>query len=91
MQRIAMVRHWPVQTAKARLSELLDACVRDGAQIVTKRGAEMAVVAPIAEWRRLQAASGQSLKDLLLADEPRAELDIPPRGGRQRRGPADIA
>ena len=39
---------WPVQDAKARFSELLDACVSEGPQVVTRRGAETAVLIPIA-------------------------------------------
>ena len=38
---------WPVQDAKARFSELLDACVAEGPQVVTRRGAETAVLVPI--------------------------------------------
>ena len=33
---------WPVQDAKARFSEFLDACMAEGPQMVTKRGAEAA-------------------------------------------------
>ena len=42
---------WPVQDAKARFSELLDACVNEGPQLVTWRGAETAVLVPITEWK----------------------------------------
>jgi prevent-host-death family protein len=45
---------WPVQDAKARFSELLDSCLREGPQIVTERGAEIAVLVPMDDWRRLQ-------------------------------------
>ena len=31
---------WPVQDAKARFSELLDASLRDGPQVVTRRGVD---------------------------------------------------
>ena len=31
---------WPVQHAKARFSELLDACQREGPQVVSRRGIE---------------------------------------------------
>ena len=31
------MKHWPVQDAKARFSELLDASVTDGPQMVTRR------------------------------------------------------
>lgn len=76
---------WPVQDAKARFSEFLDACIAEGPQMVTKRGAEAAVLVPVQEWRRLQSAARPSLKQLLLADAPRAELQVPPRGLAKRR------
>ncbi len=44
---------WPTQDAKQRLSELLRAAHEDGPQIVTKHGAEVAVVLDVAEYRRL--------------------------------------
>ena len=62
---------WPVQYAKARFSELLDACQREGPQIVSRRGVDTAVLVPIEEWRRVQAAARPSLKQLLLASEAR--------------------
>jgi antitoxin Phd len=62
---------WPVQDAKARFSEFLDACIAEGPQMVTKRGVEAAVLVPVQEWRRLQSAARPSLKQLLLADRAR--------------------
>jgi prevent-host-death family protein len=79
---------WAVQDAKARFSELLDSCLSEGPQVVTRRGVEEAVLVPAAVWRLMQARARPSLKELLLADEPRAELDIPPRGALRRRAPA---
>ncbi len=76
---------WPVQDAKARFSEFLDACITDGPQVVTRRGTEAAVLVPIAEWRRLQAAARPSLKQLLLADSARTEMLVPERGRARRR------
>lgn len=76
---------WPVQDAKARFSEFLEACLTDGPQLVTRRGAEAAVLVPVHEWRRLQAAARPSLKQLLLSDQARAELTLPERGRAQRR------
>ncbi len=76
---------WPVQEAKARFSEFLDTCLQDGPQIVSRRGAEAAVLVPIDQWRKLQAESRPNLKALLLADSARADLDIPVRGQRRRR------
>lgn len=76
---------WPVQDAKARFSELLDSCLQEGPQVLTRRGVETAVLVPLAEWKRLNAAARPSLKALLLSDEARAELPVPPRGAAQRR------
>ncbi len=84
------MKSWPVQEAKARFSELLTACERDGAQVVTKRGTEAAVLVPFAEWRRL-SASRPSLKSLLLSDEGRFDdLEIPPRGAARHRPTPDF-
>jgi len=42
------MKTWRVQDAKARFSELLETCIVDGPQMVTKRGAEAAVLsAPV--------------------------------------------
>ena len=77
---------WQVQDAKARFSEFLDASLKEGPQIVTRRGVEAAVLIPVEEWRRLQRASRPSLKELLLAPEPRFNL-TPPRRTFKRRPP----
>ena len=76
---------WPVQDAKARFSEFLDACLLEGPQMVTRRGAEAAVLIPVDEWRRLQSAARPSLKQLLLSDGARADLELPVRGHATRR------
>ena len=79
------MRAWPVQDAKARFSEFLDTCMAQGPQMVTRRGAEAAVLVPVAEWRRMQAAARPSIKQLLLSGEARADLLLPARGAAQRR------
>lgn len=81
------MKNWPVQDAKARFSEMLDTCLREGPQVVTKRGAEAAVLVPLADWQRLQQNARPTLKELLLADEGRGDLVLPPRGERHRRAP----
>jgi antitoxin Phd len=78
---------WQLQDAKARFSELLDATIEKGPQIVTRRGIETAVVVPIDEWRRLQKAARPGLKALLLAEGPRFEDLLPERGSLRRRTP----
>ena len=76
---------WAVQDAKARFSELLEKAVKDGPQVVTRRGVAKAVLVPIEEWERLRAAR-PNLKDVLLGPGPRFEIPIPKRRRfRQRR------
>jgi antitoxin Phd len=82
---------WQLQDAKARFSEFLDATLKKGPQVVTRRGVETAVLVPIAEWRRLQKASRPSLKSLLLGPaSPRFEELVPERGKLRRRPPGDL-
>lgn len=57
----------------------------DGPQVVTRRGAEAAVLVPMAEWRRLNESARPSLKALLLSDVGRADLTLPQRGLAKRR------
>ena len=82
--------NWSIQDAKARFSEFLETCLAEGPQVVTKRGAETAVLVPLEQWNRLQAAARPSLKDLLLADTPRFDLELPPRGKSRRRPAPDL-
>ena len=79
------MRTWPVQDAKARFSEFLEACLVEGPQMVTKRGAEAAVLVPVQEWRRLKSAARPSLKQLLLSDAARTDLVVPTRGRAKYR------
>ena len=84
------MQSWPVQDAKARFSEFLERCLTEGPQMVTKRGAETAVLVPASEWRRLQASARPSLKELLLTDQARTELLAPTRGRARRRAPTAL-
>jgi antitoxin Phd len=56
---------WQVQEAKTRLSEVIEEAQRKGPQIITRHGAERAVVLSIAEYRRLTAHK-PGLKEYLL-------------------------
>lgn len=81
---------WQVQDAKARFSEFLEASLKKGPQVVTRRGIETAVLVPIEEWRRLRSASKPRLKDLLLAEAPRFEDGVPNRKNLRRRRPPEL-
>jgi prevent-host-death family protein len=80
---------WPAQEAKARFSELINASQAKGPQVVTRRGVAQAVVVPIAQWRAMNGQR-ETLKDLLLADHPRATLALPERGHASRRPIPDL-
>jgi prevent-host-death family protein len=84
------MKSWSVQDAKARFSELLDTCLKQGPQIVTKRGADAAVLVGVEEWRRLRRSARPTLKELLLAASPRSDVPLPPRGRRLRRKPVRL-
>ena len=81
---------WQVQDAKARFSELLDMCVSEGPQMVSRRGTETAVLVPIDEWKRLSSSARPSLKSLLLNNEGRTDLLSPKRGTARRRPPITL-
>lgn len=81
---------WPVQHAKARFSELLDACQREGPQVVSRRGTEAAVLVPIEQWRRLQSSARPSLKQLLLAPDARTNELVQTRGRARRRAVVEL-
>ena len=56
--------------------------------MVTRRGAEAAVLVPADEWWRQQAAARPTLKEALLAEHTPADIPLPPRGQARRRQPA---
>lgn len=60
----AKPRSWQLQDAKNQFSEVVDAAVRTGPQVITRRGAETAVVVSFDEWMRLACVRGP-LVDLL--------------------------
>lgn len=67
---------WPLQRAKARFSELVNECLENGPQMVTRHGLDTVVIMAADDYKRVTAsASGQSLKEFLLS-APRAELSI---------------
>jgi prevent-host-death family protein len=70
---------WQVYDAKARFSEFLDATLKEGPQVVTRRGVETAVLVPIDEWKRLQATARPSIKDVLLDPDGPHDIPLPPR------------
>ena len=82
-----MAKTWRVQDAKARFDEFFQASLAEGPQIIADDGVEMAALLPIEQWRRLEGAPRTTLKELLLAPEPRTENLAPPRVRYRHRKP----
>ena len=73
------MRSWKARDARAKFSEVAREALREGPQVITRRGKEEVVVVALEEWQRLERNSKPTLKDLLLGDGPRLELKIPSR------------
>lgn len=84
------MRHWPVQDAKAHFSELLETCLTEGPQVVSKRGEPKAVMISLAEWEDLQKRAKLTLKEMLLTPEPSFDLDLPDRKQWKLRDVPDL-
>jgi prevent-host-death family protein len=67
----AVMHIWQLQEAKSRFSEVVDLTLKEGPQLVTRRGEEAVVILAASDYRRL---SGQTtnLMDCLL-NAPRGE------------------
>jgi prevent-host-death family protein len=81
------MKRWPVEDAGTRFDELLAASQTEGPQFVVNQGIEVAVLVSIEEWRHLRRADRPSVKDVLLAPEPRFDLELPKRRRWKRRPP----
>jgi prevent-host-death family protein len=68
---------WQLQQAKTRLSEVIEEAHARGPQIITRHGAERAVVLSIQDYRAL-VASKPSLIDYLLGGPKVEGFDIEP-------------
>jgi antitoxin Phd len=68
------MRSWSLQDAKARFSELVNDCLAEGPQLVTRYGRNAVVVVPADEYERALGPR-QSLAELF-ASAPRVELSV---------------
>jgi prevent-host-death family protein len=81
---------WQLQDAKAKFSKVVDDAVAKGPQIVTKRGVETAVVISFEEWQQSQKKDRPTLKEILLAPEPRFDIPLPKRTRYKLRAPVEF-
>jgi antitoxin Phd len=66
---------WQVQEAKTRLSEVIERAQSKGPQIITRHGAERAVILSITDYRTL-VAHKPGLKDYLLGGPKVDKFDV---------------
>lgn len=65
---------WQLQEAKNRFSEIVDMTLKEGPQLVTRRGQDVVVILSVKDYRRMSGA--QSLLSTLFS-APRGEpLDL---------------
>lgn len=70
--------HWPLQTAKARFSELIRCVKSDGPQLVTVHGKDEVVVLSVEEFRRLQGKqTGRDLMEVM-QNSPHPDVNLEP-------------
>jgi prevent-host-death family protein len=79
---------WQVQEAKQKFSEVLRAAEAGEPQIVTRHGAEVAVIIDVSEYRHLRGETA-SLMDYLIAG-PHLDDDVDLEVERDRGMPREI-
>jgi prevent-host-death family protein len=70
-----MKNTWQLQKAKAEFSKLIDRSLKDGPQVVTRRGEPTAVVLSVSEYERLRRKA-PDFKEFLRTAPPLHELDL---------------
>lgn len=69
-----MLHCWQLQEAKNKLSQLIDDAVQSGPQLITRRGAEVAIVLSYEDYQKLVGPS-QKLSDFF-RNSPLAEAEL---------------
>lgn len=74
---------WQLQEAKSRFSELVELTLKEGPQLVTRRGEEAVVIMAAKDYRRLSGQTPNLMDCLLSAPRGEAlEVDRPTDGIR---------
>jgi prevent-host-death family protein len=75
---------WSVADAKAHLSELLHKVEADGPQVISRRGARIAVVVSFEEWHRKTTRSGSLAEFFAQSPLVGSELEVDRDAGKLR-------
>ena len=79
-----MFERWQFQEAKNKLSEVVNLALKRGAQIITRRGEEVAVVISYSDYQKLQKS--QSQLSSFFHDSPLTGIDLLSNDLRVTRG-----
>ena len=69
-----MKKQWQLQEAKNKFSEVIDKAIDEGAQVITRRGVEVAIVLSYAEYRQM-IASKKKISEFF-RESPLVEEDL---------------
>ncbi|HET6261933.1 MAG TPA: type II toxin-antitoxin system Phd/YefM family antitoxin [Chloroflexia bacterium] len=69
-----MARTWQLQEAKNRFSEVVEEALKDGPQVITRRGVETAVVLSFTDYRKMLL--GRKKLSEFFRESPLAGLDL---------------
>ena len=71
-----MARVWQIQEAKNKLSEVVEEAIHHGPQVISRRGAEVAVVLSYEEYRTLKKSRTNLAQFLLESPLRGSNLDL---------------
>ncbi|MGF1676054.1 MAG: type II toxin-antitoxin system Phd/YefM family antitoxin [Rivularia sp. (in: cyanobacteria)] len=69
-----MEKQWQLQEAKNKFSEVVDKAINEGAQVITRRGVEVAIVLSYREYRQM-IASKKKISEFF-RESPLVEEDL---------------
>lgn len=69
-----MAHIWQLQEAKNKLSEVVEGALKDGPQVITRRGVETAVVLSITDYKKMLV--GRKRLSHFFRDSPLTDVDI---------------
>ena len=67
---------WQLQEAKNRLSEVVDKALHQGPQVITRRGAETAVILSMDDYRRMRQPETDLVEFMQTSPLAGVELDL---------------
>lgn len=71
-----MARVWQIQEAKNKLSEVVEEAIQHGPQVISRRGAEVAVVLSYEEYRTLKKSQTNLAQFFLESPLRGSNLDL---------------